>query len=61
MKSDWRRALALALRLGITPEAFWRLSLVEWQALTQDQAEPLRRMALSDLMTRFPDEDDERN
>jgi hypothetical protein len=33
--SNWADALRLALRLGLAPEVFWRLSLAEWRALTE--------------------------
>jgi uncharacterized phage protein (TIGR02216 family) len=55
---DWRAALRLALRLSIPPEAFWRLSLAEWRALTEAPAAPvLSRDALAALVARFPDEE----
>lgn len=52
---DWRSALRAALRLGLTPEDFWRLSLVEWRALTGGAA-GLSRSELLALLERFPDE-----
>jgi uncharacterized phage protein (TIGR02216 family) len=57
MNPHWRVALRLAtLRLSIAPEAFWRLSLVEWRALTETPAAPiLNRAALDALIARFPD------
>ncbi len=59
MNPHWRAALRLAvLRLALTPEAFWRLSLVEWRVLTEDPAAPiLNRAALDALIARFPDEE----
>jgi uncharacterized phage protein (TIGR02216 family) len=59
MTPRWREALRLAaLRLAIPPEAFWRLSLVEWRALTETPAAPvLDRAALAALIARFPDEE----
>ena len=58
MNPHWRVALRLAtLRLAIAPEAFWRLSLVEWRALTETPAASvLNRAALDALIARFPDE-----
>jgi len=55
----WREALRLAtLRLSIPPEAFWRLSLAEWRALTEIPPAPvLTRAGLEALIARFPDED----
>jgi uncharacterized phage protein (TIGR02216 family) len=57
LNAHWRAALRLAtLRLAIAPEAFWRLSLVEWRALTETPAAPaLDRAALDALIARFPD------
>ncbi|MEE2567326.1 phage tail assembly chaperone [Hyphobacterium marinum] len=50
---DW---LCLALRLGLMPAAFWRLSLKEWRALTAiGGAAVLDRTALEALRARFPD------
>ena len=43
--------------MGIAPEAFWRLSLVEWRALTGGETEALSRTAFEALAQRFPDED----
>ena len=59
MSPHWRDALRLAaLRLAIPPEAFWRLSLAEWRALTEVAAAPiLARAALDALIARFPDEE----
>lgn len=59
MSPAWRGALRLAvLRLGLTPESFWRLSLREWRALTEAPAAPvLDRAALDALIARFPDEE----
>ncbi len=52
---SWAAPLRLAVRLGIAPEAFWRLSLKEWRALTE--APPvLSRADLSALIARYPDE-----
>jgi uncharacterized phage protein (TIGR02216 family) len=57
--SLWPGLLRLAvLELGLTPEAFWRLSLAEWRALT---AIPEHDLALSRsrfdvLCSLYPDE-----
>ena len=58
MTARWRDALRLAaLHLAIPPEAFWRLSLAEWRALTEAPAAPvLDRAALDALIARFPDD-----
>jgi uncharacterized phage protein (TIGR02216 family) len=50
--------LRLAARLGIGPEAFWRLSLVEWRALTEVAPTPVpSRADLAALIARYPDEE----
>lgn len=51
--ADWLRAAAA---LGVTPAAFWRLSVREWRALTAAADAPLARNELEALMQRFPDE-----
>jgi uncharacterized phage protein (TIGR02216 family) len=54
----WAQPLRLAVSLGIAPEAFWRLSLKEWRALTQTPPAPvLTRTDLTALIARYPDED----
>jgi uncharacterized phage protein (TIGR02216 family) len=54
----WAEPLRLAVRLGIAPDAFWRLSLVEWRALTEAPQSPvLTRSGLSALIARYPDEE----
>ncbi len=56
--SGWLKALGLAARLRIAPEAFWRLSLVEWRALTATPPTPaLSRTGLEALIDRYPDEE----
>lgn len=59
MNARWRAALRLAtLGPAIPPQAFWRLSLVEWRALTEVPVAPvLDRAALDALIARFPDEE----
>ena len=52
---SWAQPLRLALRLGIPPEAFWRLSLVEWRILTETS--PERRAEIEALIARYPDEE----
>lgn len=52
---DWPAALRLAVRLGLTPQAFWQLSLAEWRALTGGAAPALDRAALDALLQRYPD------
>ena len=54
--SGWAAALRHGVReLGLSPEAFWRLSLAEWRMLTTAEA-ALKGDELSALMARFPDE-----
>lgn len=49
--------LAVALRIGVTPAQFWRLSLKEWRALVAPRgADALSRAAFNALAQRFPDE-----
>lgn len=41
MNARWAERFAFAVvRLGLTPEAFWALSLPEWRALTAAFAPP---------------------
>lgn len=55
--TPWAAMLQTALRMGIAPEAFWRLSLMEWRALTErDGSAVLGRGALERLMRDWPDE-----
>lgn len=55
---SWAAPLRLALSLGVAPEAFWRLSLVEWRMLTEAPPSPvLTRSGLADLIARYPDEE----
>jgi uncharacterized phage protein (TIGR02216 family) len=56
--TPWPQLLRLAAReFSIEPEAFWRLSLAEWRALTGGEAEGLSRAGFDALALRFPDED----
>ncbi|MBN8552268.1 MAG: phage tail assembly chaperone [Caulobacterales bacterium] len=49
--------LRLSARLGLMPEAFWRLSLKEWRMLTRgDEATPMSRADLKALAQRWPDD-----
>jgi len=55
---SWAEPLRLAVRLGIAPDVFWRLSLVEWRALTETSPSPvLTRSGLTALIARYPDEE----
>ncbi|MEM6626825.1 MAG: phage tail assembly chaperone [Pseudomonadota bacterium] len=54
--SPWPQLIATAGRLGVPPEAFWRLSLVEWRALARTGDAPaLSRVQLERLALQFPD------
>lgn len=58
MTPDWAARLQAAVRLGLTPAAFWRLSVAEWRALTRapGQASPLGRAEFEQLCRGWPDE-----
>ncbi|MFW2342310.1 phage tail assembly chaperone [Brevundimonas sp.] len=58
MTEAWEGRLRLAIRLGLTPAAFWSLSVAEWQALTRipGQALPLSRAEFDRLSRDWPDE-----
>lgn len=48
--------LRLAVTLRIPPEAFWRLSLKEWRALTGEGGEAvMARESLDALTKAYPD------
>lgn len=52
----WGRMLRLAVGLGVQPEAFWRLSLKEWRALTEREPRAaMGRAELERLAERWPD------
>lgn len=55
--TPWAEMLRTAAALGITPEAFWRLSLREWRMLVEAPAggEPLGRVGLERMMEGWPD------
>lgn len=58
MTEVWASRLRLAVRLGLTPSAFWALSIAEWRALTRmpGQAPPLSRTEFDRLSRDWPDE-----
>lgn len=58
MSTPWGEMMGTAIRLGIGPEIFWRLSLKEWRMLTTRRAgpEPMGRDALERLAEAWPDE-----
>lgn len=54
--TPWAGLLRLAaLHFGLAPNAFWRLSLVEWRALVDEPADTLNRAALEALARAWPD------
>lgn len=59
MSGDWAAALRFAvLRLGLTPDAFWRLTLLEWRILARaagSGANALNRSELEALLAQHPD------
>ncbi|GAM98864.1 hypothetical protein U91I_02500 [alpha proteobacterium U9-1i] len=57
MRKHWSAWLKAAAFAGVTPEAFWRLSLREWRALTGAvDADVLSRTTFHELAKRYPDE-----
>jgi uncharacterized phage protein (TIGR02216 family) len=55
--TPWPGLLRLAaLRFGVGPGAFWRLSLVEWRALVDAPVDTLNRAALDALARAWPDD-----
>ncbi|MFN7055842.1 phage tail assembly chaperone [Hyphomonas sp.] len=54
MMLPWNEMLRSALAAGVSPEAFWRLSLREWRWMTAGPP-ALARTALNQLMREFPD------
>jgi hypothetical protein len=52
----WDRMILAALKLGIPPSEFWRLSLREWQTLTRSRSgSDFRASDLSQLIAAYPD------
>lgn len=56
--TPWGAMLQAAARMGVAPEAFWRLSLREWRWLTEGpgQAQPLGRSEFERMAETWPDE-----
>ena len=54
----WGPMLQAAARMGVGPEAFWRLSLREWRWLTAGpvQAQPMGRSEFERMAEAWPDE-----
>lgn len=58
MRPDWARWLRFAVfTLGLSPEAFWALTVAEWKALTAERnaPEPLGRSELETLLQAHPE------
>ena len=55
--TPWPEMMRLAARLGVGPEAFWRLSLKEWRMLTErpEVETPMGRGVLEQMAERWPD------
>lgn len=53
----WAQMLRAALKLGLVPGAFWRLSLKEWRMLLGGGEAGLSKEGLGALMAAFPDRD----
>lgn len=52
----WPEMMRVAARLGVSPEAFWRLSLKEWRWLTgAGEAAAMTRTEMERLAERWPD------
>jgi hypothetical protein len=47
--------LSASVRIGLTPRAFWRLSLREWRALNARPDNTLNRAAFEALAATHPD------
>lgn len=53
---NWRDGLAEAARLGLSPQQFWQLSLIEWRAITRPAGpSPLDQAGLDALCKQHPD------
>ena len=52
----WGEMMRLAVRLGVTPERFWRLSMREWRWLAgPGEAAAMTGAELERLVERWPD------
>lgn len=54
-RAPWRDWLREALKIGVSPHEFWRLSLREWRFAMDAPPQRLARDELVALMARFPD------
>ncbi len=59
MGAHWAAMLRVAVaRFGLTPDAFWALSVNEWRALIDGASDtPLARAGLEALIARYAPED----
>ncbi len=55
--TPWGEMFQAAARMGVLPEAFWRLSLREWRWLTAGlaQARPMARAEFERMAEAWPD------
>ncbi len=58
--AGWTEILRAGLRLGLTPEAVWRLSVREWRMLSGAGEQAMTRTRFEALAARFPDGKDEK-
>ncbi len=58
MRTPWAGMLRTAVSAGVTPEAFWRLSLREWRLLVASPAAtgPMGRGEFERLAEAWPDD-----
>ena len=58
MRTPWAGMLRAAAVAGVSPEAFWRLSLREWRMLTEAPAAaaPMGRGEFERLAEAWPDD-----
>jgi uncharacterized phage protein (TIGR02216 family) len=58
--TPWAEMMAEAVRLGIAPEGFWRLSVREWRMLTERPGTAsMDREAFERLSAGWPDGEDQ--
>ncbi len=53
----WAEMMQAAVRMGISPDGFWRLSLKEWRMLTVEVggAVPMGRQDFQRMVEQWPD------
>lgn len=56
--TPWAEMVRVGMRLGLSPEGFWRLSLREWRMLTAGGPgmTPMGRLDFDRLTEAWPDE-----